>query len=333
MAKIKLQSYDDILKPFPPINSVIDDFIDEGTVNMLFGESGDGKSYVMMWASVCIASGAPFLDKGVKEGPVLYIDEESNESLFKTRMRKVLTGIGNNNQTIPFFFTSLNGLDFSNKSDRQELEKYITDGGFVLVIVDALMDIMPGKDENAVKDVLPAFQFARHLANKTNCSFIFLHHTNRNGGYRGSSAIKGALDNMISIKKEGNFITFNLEKHRDSSEKELTGEMVFQDDSFELRTGKKYTFGSVEELVIEHLAKAGDSSVSEIEKGPSNNDGAKAGSIRSAVNNLVSKTFVYRTDNGGPGVIAHYDLTQDGKRAALKKNWITDPYLWADLAE
>ena len=331
MAKIKLQSYDDILKPFPPINTVIDDFIDEGTVNMLFGESGDGKSYVMMWASVCIASGIPFLGKGVKEGPVLYIDEESNESLFKTRMRKVLAGSGNN-QTIPFFFTSLNGIDFSNKSDRQELEKYVTDGGFVLVIVDALMDIMPGKDENAVKDVLPAFQFARHLASKTNCSFIFLHHTNRNGGYRGSSAIKGALDNMISIKKEGNFITFSLEKHRDSSEKELTGEMVFQDDSFELRTGKQIAFGPTEGLVIEHLAKEGDSSVSEIEKGTSNTEGIKLSAVRAAVNRLVSKSFVFRTDNGGNGVVARYYLTKDGQRAALKKGWLNDPWLAADYA-
>lgn len=332
MAKIKLQSYDDILKPFPPIEFVIEDLLAEGTVNMMFGESGDGKTLTMQWASVCVASGEPFLGKEVKPGAVLYIDEESNEILFKTRMRKVLAGIGNT-EIIPFFYTSLNGLDFTDRNDRQELERFITDGKFVLVIVDALMDIMPGKDENAVKDVLPAFQFARHVANKTNCSFVFLHHTNRNGGYRGSSAIKGALDNMISIKKEGNFITLNLEKHRDSEEKELTGEMIFQDDSFELRVGRQQSFGKVEELVLRHLSKASDSSISDIEKGQFNQGNeTKSGSIRSAANSLVKKAFVYRTDNNGAGVTALYALTQSGIRAAVKKGWIDDPFLAADYA-
>jgi predicted transcriptional regulator len=328
MANIKLQNVDDIFKPFPPINSVIEDFIDEGTVNMLFGESGDGKSYSMMWAAICVAAGIPFLGKNVKQGPVLYIDEESNESIFKTRMRKVIDGMSGD-QTLPFFFTSLAGFDFHKPNDRKQLEDLIAAGGYVLIIVDALMDIMPGRDENSVKDVLPVFAFARHLANKTTCAFSFLHHTNRNGGYRGSSAIKGALDNMISIKKEGNFVTFSLEKHRDSEEKELTGEMVFSDDSFEMRSGRSLKFGSAEETVLEHLAKAGNSTIAEIEKGPSNKNTITGGSIRSAINSLVTKAFVLRTDSGGTGMTAYYNLTEDGKRVGVKKQWINDPMVVA----
>jgi hypothetical protein len=328
MANIKLQNVDDIFKPFPPINSVIEDFIDEGTVNMLFGESGDGKSYSMMWAAICIAAGIPFLGKNVKQGPVLYIDEENNESIFKTRMHKVIDGM-DGDQSLPFFFTSLAGFDFHKPHDRQQLEDLILAGGYVLIVVDALMDIMPGRDENSVKDVLPVFAFARHLSNKTKCAFSFLHHTNRNGGYRGSSAIKGALDNMISIKKEGNFVTFSLEKHRDSEEKELTGEMVFSDDSFEMRSGRPLKFGSSEEIVLQHLAEAGNSTIAEIEKGPYNKTNTTKDTIRSAINSLISKTLVVRTDNGGTGDTGFYNLTQDGERVAVKMKWINDPWIVA----
>jgi RecA-family ATPase len=70
------------------------------------------------------------------------------------------------------------------------------------VIVDALADVMPGRDENAVKDTAPIFLTLRKIAEETQCAIIVIHHSNKTGGYRGSSAIKGAIDLLLSVEKK-----------------------------------------------------------------------------------------------------------------------------------
>lgn len=54
MATPKLKSAIDALKPLPDIEYTVEGVIAEGTVGVLVGESGDGKSYAMMYAGVCV---------------------------------------------------------------------------------------------------------------------------------------------------------------------------------------------------------------------------------------------------------------------------------------
>ena len=73
-----------------------------------------------------------------------------------------------------------------------------------LVIIDASADIMPGGDENSVQDTQPIFHCLRAIAEEAQCAIIVIHHSNRNGQYRGSSALKGAVDLMLMIHSEKN---------------------------------------------------------------------------------------------------------------------------------
>ena len=87
---------------------------------------------------------------------------------------------------------------------------------FSLVIIDAFADVIPGKDENAVKEINPILIGIKKIANETNCAFIIIHHSKKGGGYRGSTAISAAVDLLVQITSSDRSpkITFKSEKNR-----------------------------------------------------------------------------------------------------------------------
>lgn len=127
-----------------------------------------------------------------------------------------MTGLGIDHD-IPLKFASLEGFDMHNPNDVDKLQSLIEKTHAKVIIIDSLADIMSGKDENSVKDVQPVFLALRKISEKTQSAIIVIHHKNKNGGYRGSSAIKGAVDLLLTVKKSGsNGIEFNIEKTRDT---------------------------------------------------------------------------------------------------------------------
>lgn len=273
--------------------------------------------------------GDEFLSHKVKQGPILYIDEESNENLYQRRLQKVLAGVCGN-ETTPFFYTSLAGFDLRKKEDQKQLKDLVVGTGAVFVVIDALMDVMPGADENSVKDIMPVFRAVRKIANDTKCSILFIHHLNKTGTFRGSSAIKGAVDYMIGVKKEGNYITFKTEKARDTEPFEFTGKMIFTNDEFMLTSSQKIPYGKAELFALKYLSANSKSTVNEITQAKPND--IQPGSIRQAIITLTNKAMVLRVDSGGNGVAGIYDLTWDGQKVGIEKGWINDPWIEANLA-
>lgn len=76
-----------------------------------------------------------------------------------------------------------------NSDDADLLTRLVLELDAKLVIIDALADVMLGGDENAVKDTQPVFANLRFIAELTGAAFIVIHHANKLGGYRGSTAI------------------------------------------------------------------------------------------------------------------------------------------------
>ena len=86
-------------------------------------------------------------------------------------------------------------------SDTILLEALIAETEAGLVIIDSLSSVMDG-DENSKQDTQPVFTNLRHVAELTGAAIIVIHHSNRAGGYRGSSAIKGALEAMVQVNSK-----------------------------------------------------------------------------------------------------------------------------------
>ena len=182
------------MESFGKIDFIHDPLIPEASIVLLCGDAGIGKSYISLFLGSIIADGSEFLGSKTKKKNVLFVDLESSLPLLNTRVQSI--GIKSENI---FFYTE--GLNFLLKEDIAELKNEILyrDAGFC--VIDSLMDVIPGINENDSGAMNQIFSALRSLVKQTGCSFLIIHHVNKaNGDYRGSSAIKGAIDALYTLK-------------------------------------------------------------------------------------------------------------------------------------
>ena len=303
-----------------PIIWTVDGLISAGSVNVFFGEAGCGKTWALLDLAICAANGAPWLGMATIPGPVLIIDEESGRRRLSRRLSDVMRG-HDAGLTTPINAVSLAAFDVGKPNDIGEITNLINDTGARLVIIDALADIMPGRDENAVKDTAPIFLTLRKIAEDTQAAIIVIHHSNKNGGYRGSSAIKGAIDLLLSVEKknESNNMTFRTEKARDTTAGAFAATMNFDGGKFWLTASEfdrnAATYKNGELYVMRYLKSQTTGTQADIQGSV---DSCSENQARLAVTRLVNMGIVERINAGGRGVTAIYKLTEKGGEAAAK---------------
>jgi RecA-family ATPase len=303
-----------------PLSFLVDGLITKGSVNLLVGEGGSKKTWAALDLAVCAAMGKSWLDFPTEQTPVLIVDEESGPRRLRRRLYETLNGhLVKPEDMPPIAFTSLSMLDLTSADDVTALHTLILQTGAGLVIVDALADIMPGADENAVKDVQPVFMALRRVAESTQASILLIHHSNKaNGTYRGSTAIKGAVDLMLMVesKAESKYLTFTADKARDIEPKTFTAVATWQIESeqFYLSPGaeeSKVHLSEGQRFVLRYLSEHGESALDDVINSPEAT--CAVSTARNAVYSFIKSRHVKRTDEGGRGIPAVIDLTEEGR--------------------
>lgn len=254
------------LQPQPPIDYIVDALITNSSVNVFYGEPGSKKTYTALSLAVCVANGKPWLDFKTKKAPVLIIDEESGERRFTRRLGEAIRGELCDTSS-PIYYVSLAGFKLDDLNDPILIQALIESTGAKLVIFDALADLMDG-DENDKKDVQPVFNHLRKTAENTDSAILIIHHSNKAGGYRGSSAIKGSVDLMVQVTSENgsNLINFQSEKNRDGDKAAWAAEAVWTEDEFYLKPSDRRPTESREReaYVIQYLTDHGPAFVDDL---------------------------------------------------------------------
>lgn len=232
--RFQLLSADDALAPLPEIKNIVEGLITESSVVIFYGDAGSGKSMIAMCLGVCTAAGSSFLRHETHPRAVLYVDEENGRIRFLHRLAKILKGVECGPE-IPFFGICQAGFNLQDDLDRALLVDLIQEKNIGLVILDSLADFTNG-DENSKQDTQPVFSALRKIAETTGAAFVILHHSNKTGGYRGSTAIKGAVDLMVLVEKDstGTGISFTTEKNRDGEKSSWRASATWGEDSFSL---------------------------------------------------------------------------------------------------
>ena len=307
------------LKPQAPLDWIVQDVFAAGSVSLVVGDAGSGKTWLCLDLAVTVATAAQWLGYQVKGGPTLIIDEESGPRRLALRLGQVLRGHEAGPKT-PMAYTTLNRFDLWNPSDVQSLAAAIRETDARLVIFDAFMELLPGRDENSVKDVLPGLLALRDIAEATGAGLVVIHHANKGGNYRGSSAIKGAVDLLLTVDTDGaGLLTVKSEKARDVEGVKFAATMNFGLETFNLSpavvAAARPVFAKGERFVLHYLAEHDAADLIAITGAA---DICSAGTARNAVYALTNKGLLRRVDAGGRGVVARYALTEQGRTEAGK---------------
>lgn len=103
-----------------------------------------------------------------------------------------------------------------------ELAKLMKAQKIGLLVIDTWATSNVGSDENSVRDVGIGLDRVIRLKEEAGCAVVLVHHDNKTGGYRGSSAIDGVLDARLHLQRTGRqgdrTLKVMIEKQRDDAE-------------------------------------------------------------------------------------------------------------------
>lgn len=192
-----------------PTRWLVQDWLEEEGLSMLYGPPGSGKSFVAYDFACCVATGTPWNGKKVRQGPVVIVVGEGHRGI-KKRLRawQLGTGISLKGRDIVVTTAAVPMLDPSKVGVLvAAIDGAIAkmDGQFpALVIVDTLARNFGDGDENKAED---ANRFIAavdtYLRDRYHAHCLVVHHSGVVGGRaRGSTAFRGAVDQEVEVSMQ-----------------------------------------------------------------------------------------------------------------------------------
>lgn len=178
---------------------IVEGLIAAGSVNLITGDSGVGKSTLMLELAGAIAHGKPFLGRETKRRPVLYVDRENPLFIVKERLLRLridptpdLIVWGTWADPWPEGPTSPATIQFA------RAEKPV-------IVFDSLISQNTGGDEQNASEMRRHMEGYRKLAT-LGATPAILHNTGKSETakwFRGSSDIKAAIDTAYLLEPIG----------------------------------------------------------------------------------------------------------------------------------
>lgn len=168
-----------------------------GTV-MIHGAGGDGKSMSAWTIAKHVARGIPFSVRGdlvpVESGPVLILNGDQSEVQVQQQLRDLEFRASDP-------VTVVMGWDLN---WYYRFTKLIEKHRPKLVIIDSITGCSRGSafDENKKEFASPIYWLANNNGRTfPACTILLIHHANKTGGFRGSTAIRDAVDEVWGLRR------------------------------------------------------------------------------------------------------------------------------------
>jgi DNA polymerase I-like protein with 3'-5' exonuclease and polymerase domains len=205
------------LKALPPPQPLVEGLLFEDTLSWLIGAPGHGKSFVAVDMACSIATGTPWHNRPVRQGPVIYLVAEG------------VTGAGQRVEAWEQMHgRPAEGLLFlpypvqlaAGGQLVEPFQQLVTEVQPRLVVVDTQARTSVGVDENSAKDIgvlIGNLDGLRTASPQT--SVLVIHHTPRGSDNpRGSTSIEGAADTILLCSKDESWVTLKVRKQKDAQE-------------------------------------------------------------------------------------------------------------------
>jgi hypothetical protein len=172
----------------PP--TIITGLLHKGTKAVLAAPSKVGKTWLLLYLAICIATGTRFLKWLTTQGHVLYINLEIHRTFIKDRLQLICQRMG---------ITSIDNLDIwtlrGQSADMDaltaEIIRRIENTPYGLIIIDPIYKLSVGRSENTASGVGLVCNKLEQLVEKTGAAVLFAHHFTK-----GNQAKKKAIDRL-----------------------------------------------------------------------------------------------------------------------------------------
>lgn len=211
------------LNKLPDPEPLIDNVLDLGTVALLYGKWGVGKSFIAIDWAASVATGRSWQGRSTKQRRGLYV---AAEGAFGLKGRADAFEVGWRT-SIPDDTLHIlpRPVNLTRAVDVANLEALIDWNGYDFVVLDTLARCMVGADENSAKDCGEVVDVLHRLRQRTPDGrgvVLAVHHSGKDGKtFRGSSAFEAGADTVYSVSAEDGVITLEREKRKDGPPTDL----------------------------------------------------------------------------------------------------------------
>ncbi len=205
-------------KPVPERDWLVPDLIPAGTVTLLTGDGGTGKSLLALQLAAACALGKPWLGRGVAAGRALLVSAEDDEDELHRRIADIVSAEAVDLAELDnLCLRSLAGedallaaLDLRSATLRasdlfRELDAFLAELRPVVLVLDTLADLFPG-NENDRTQARQFIGLLRGLAMRHHCAVVLLAHPSLSGlqsgaGTSGSTGWSNSVRSRLYLRR------------------------------------------------------------------------------------------------------------------------------------
>ena len=204
-----------------PPKWLIQDILADYSLAALVAPSYHGKSYLAVDIACSVASGHSFHGLDVEPGRVFYIVGEGRFGIRRRVQAWCMDRGVSLSRDFKLHF-SKQGLNLRDSASLQAIRSELRQAnGVSLIIVDTLARSFGAGNENSPQDMGEFIQACDDLMHEFGATVLIVHHTGKDStaGPRGHSALFGALDTVMSMKKIGDTdVQLICDKQKDARE-------------------------------------------------------------------------------------------------------------------
>lgn len=203
---------------------LIENYIPNSSVGMIYGPSGAGKSHVAFDIAVCVANGIHWCGKETKTGHVFIMAGEGHNGVNR-RMKAIekTRGIALDTSRIHLSERAI-GID-SEKGLKEVISAIDQlDVEPDLIIIDTLSRHLMETSENSNEDMAKVVIYLERLMRKYDTAIMLVHHTGKNAknGSRGASSLRSNIDFSFVVEPfifdQAKHCELSCEKQKDASD-------------------------------------------------------------------------------------------------------------------
>ncbi len=196
---------------FPPKKEYINPLIKEGQIILISGWRGVGKTWFALSLANANTTGKRFGHwEIINSVPWLYLDGEMAIQDIQERYKQLNPS---GEEKAPLYFYSeayanhlgLPCASLVNPEWRDNFKSVLLSKGIKTAVFDNIASLAPGIDENSKKDWDPINQYLLDLR-FNGITSVLLHHVNKEGGQRGTSAREDNIDLSIMLKQPSGYL-------------------------------------------------------------------------------------------------------------------------------
>ncbi len=222
------------IEGFPPKNRAVPlaDFLKQGSHDIewlveglapknglitLGGLPGLGKTWILLDLAIACAAGEKWLGHfNTEKVPVLYVDEESGDTLLRSRFSSLLAARKLDADSLEIHLLVFEGIKLDKPASVATLRTELKATAPGLVIFDSLIRLH-SREENSASDMSGVFEVVKKLSREFGCTILFADHQRKPGPHesapnsmqlRGSGDKAGVMDSvlMLSKNREGSLV-------------------------------------------------------------------------------------------------------------------------------